>query len=148
MIFGGKMKTIASSSFMLILMSFSLALPQRSLASEEVKSAVHKVQAEMRKSDFHKSEATKTPAAKKTAEAVKALSGSEANEQEIYKLAADILGNMENMSPAEMEEHMKKAAKNPEEFAKNWTPEQKAKLKEISARIPATGNASGGQQHP
>jgi hypothetical protein len=69
------------------------------------------------------------------------ISGGGANEEAIYKMAAEVLGNMKGKSPAEMAKILEDAKQNPEAFVNSWTPEQQAKLKELSERMPAAKQA-------
>lgn len=70
---------------------------------------------------------------------VRSLGGSETNTQEIYGLAADVLENIAqeaNGDPAKMMELLDRAKKDPNGFAARFTPEQKAKLKELGQKLP------------
>lgn len=81
----------------------------------------------------------KDPASKSVQTRVKSLSGSDPElEQEVYELAAEVLGSMQGQSPQQMMESLLEAQKNPSGFAKQWTPEQQAKLKELADRMPAS----------
>ena len=68
---------------------------------------------------------------------MKNLAGTPANEQEIYNLAADILGNSKGGTDQDMQKMLERAKANPEEFARSLTPEQRKKLEDIAKRIPA-----------
>jgi hypothetical protein len=78
-----------------------------------------------------------TAEARKVSGQVKDLTGGGANEQELYELAGDILGNFEGKSPEEMQKALDTATKNPEKFAMTLTPQQLERLKNISERLPA-----------
>lgn len=57
---------------------------------------------------------------------------------EIYGLAADVMGEitkMANGDPKKMMEILQRLQRNPEEFVKHWTPEQRQKLREIAQDI-------------
>jgi hypothetical protein len=114
-----------------------LVLPMTSFADQETQNAVSNVQEQMKKPDFHKNAAKESSEAKDVESHVKQISGNEANEQEMYNLAAEVLGNMKDMKPEDMQKMLEQAKKNPEAFMNSWTPEQKKKLKELSERIPA-----------
>jgi len=69
----------------------------------------------------------------------KMTGGNSALNEEMYSLAADIFETMykeANGDPVKMQELLNNYLKNPDSFATKWTPEQKAKLKSISERIP------------
>lgn len=103
--------------------------------------AVKAVQKEMRDPNFANKAQDLSPEAKAVAERVKTLAGSPEQEAQIYSLAADILGNMQDMPPDQMEKLMSKAQNDPQGFVDSWTPEQKKKLKAISERLPANQKA-------
>lgn len=109
-----------------------------SFADEETDKAIGEVQEMMKSPDFSKNASKNSPEAQQVADQVKALAGSSAEEQEIYKLAAEVLGNMKGQSVDDMKQTLEKAQSNPEAFANSWTPEQLAKLKSLSERLPAS----------
>lgn len=108
------------------------------LADPEVVEAVHAVQKQMKSSDFQKVTPNDSKEAKLVKTRVSEISGSAANEQEIYELASEVLGNMKDNSPEEMLKILSEAQTNPAAFAERWTPEQKKKLKELAERLPAS----------
>jgi hypothetical protein len=120
----------------------SLAQPQLR-ADDETDKAITAVQEELRNPGEGGTKfKSQSPDAAKTADQVHQISGSPANEAEIYKLAADVLGNMKGLTPDQMQKLLVEAASNPEAFTKKWTPEQIKKLKEISGRLPASQQTS------
>lgn len=110
---------------------------QTARADEQTRNAVKSVQNEMRDPNFVNKAQDLSPEAKEVAERVKKMAGSPEQQAQIYSLAADILGNMKDMPPDQMEKLMSQAQSDPEGFVKSWTPEQQKKLKSISERIPA-----------
>lgn len=118
-----------------------LALPFTFLtpafADEETRSAVKAVQEQMKSPQFAEEAAKQSPEAAQVRKQIKQIAGSEQNEQEIYNLAADILGNFQNMSPEELQKALAEAKSNPEAFGSKLTPAQRQKLKEISEKLPA-----------
>lgn len=114
-----------------------LVFSQISFADAENEAAVKEVQDQMKSPEFHKKAAKESPQAKEVEKYVKEISGSGKSEQEIYNLAAEVLGNLKGSDPEAMKQLLEQAGGNPENFANSWTPEQKKKLKEISARLPA-----------
>jgi hypothetical protein len=121
----------------LFLITFCLAFSLTSFADQETRNAVSNVQEQMKKPEFHKNAAKESGEAAAVESHVKQISGGAANEQEMYNLAAEVLGNMKDMKPEDMQKMLEQAKKNPEAFMNSWTPEQKQKLKELSERIPA-----------
>jgi histidyl-tRNA synthetase len=117
--------------FLGILVSGSL------FADEETREAVSNVQKQMQAPSFHQNAAKDSKEAAAVEQHVKTLSGSPENEQEMYNLASEVLGNMKDKSPEEMQKLLQDAQKNPEAFLNSWSPEQQKKLKELSERIPA-----------
>lgn len=83
---------------------------------------------------------------------VKQLGGSSENTDDIYGLAADVFGELMKEAggdPLKAQELVQEATKNPAAWASKWTPEQQAKLKALSGRLPASqGPASNGAPNP
>lgn len=117
--------------------SFILILSFSAWADPDTRSAVEEVQKQMQSPSFHQNAAKESTEAADVEQHVKALAGSPENEQAMYSLAAEILGNMKDKSPEEMKKILEEARKNPEAFLKSWTPEQQKNLKNLSERIPA-----------
>lgn len=71
---------------------------------------------------------------------VKKITGGDSKlDSEVYALAADVFAAVVKDAkgdPAKMKEAMDRFSKNPEGFASKWTPEQRAKLKQLSEKIP------------
>lgn len=110
-------------------------------AQENSDEAIRKTQ-ELLKNQAERNKVIGETSAATTADGkVKGLAGTAADEQAIYELAAEVLGNMKGKTPEQMSKVVGDADSNPAGFAETWTPEQKKKLKEISDRIPA-GRAS------
>ena len=120
-----------------ILFSFIFALSPFAWADQETRSAVEEVQKQMQSPTFHQNAAKESKEAAAVEQHVKTLSGSPENEQAMYNLAAEVLGNMKDKSPEEMQKILQEAQKNPEAFLNSWSPEQQKKLKDLSERIPA-----------
>ncbi|MBK9322556.1 MAG: hypothetical protein IPM97_06320 [Bdellovibrionaceae bacterium] len=121
------------SVFIVVQVIFSSYSP----ADQETDAAISEVQGMMQSPDFAKKASKNSPEGTKAAEYVKQISGDAQNEQEMYKLAAEVLGNMKGLSLDQMKEVAEKAKVDPEAFAKTWTPEQLKKLKQLSERMPA-----------
>lgn len=110
-------------------------------ADPESDRAIEEVQKMMQQPDFKTKANKNSKEAGAVAEHVTNLSGGGANEQDIYKMAAEILGNMKGNSPEEIAKILDEAKKNPEAFVRSWTPEQQEKLKQLSERMPAANKA-------
>lgn len=64
-----------------------------------------------------------------------------AHTDDVYKLAMDVFNNIYascNGDPVKMKAAMEQFKRDPASFANSWTPEQKAKLKEIAAKLNQT----------
>lgn len=120
----------------LILWTFFVVIPLHSFADPEQEKAMLEVQKEM-KDPKSRQQMMTTPQAKKTDEYVKQMTGGGQNEQEIYNISSDILMNMKDMTPEQMDAYLRKAQENPEDFANSLTPEQLKKIKALSEKIPA-----------
>ena len=108
--------------------------------AEELASAIQKTQADMNDPKIRALMINESADSKKVAEQVKKLSGSAMNEQEMYKLASDVLNNMKGLTPDQLNKVIEQAQKDPEGFVKTWTPEQKKKLENLSERLPAASS--------
>jgi hypothetical protein len=78
--------------------------------------------------------------AQAVAKQVKDLAGSKENEEALYQLASEVMGNMKGLSEEQMLKIVEQAQKDPEGFLKTWSPAQLQKLKEISEKSPAAKN--------
>jgi hypothetical protein len=70
----------------------------------------------------------------------------DANTADVYALAADMMGSLTEEAggdPQKMMELLQQAQKNPEILEQKLTPEQRAKLKAISERMPASAADPG-----
>lgn len=110
-------------------------------ANDETDKAIGEVQDMMQKPEFRENASKGSKEASAIVENVKTISGGKENEDEIYKMAAEILGNMKGKSPEEMTKILEEAKRNPEAFVQTWSPEQKEKLKKLSERLPAANKA-------
>lgn len=65
------------------------------------------------------------------------------NKEDIYKLASDVFAELvkeSNGDAKKMQELLQQYSRDPAAFANRWTPEQKARLKEISGRAGPTSS--------
>lgn len=134
-------------SIVIVQISFCVGLTAKAESREDKDvadiEAIQKVQNELRNSSTRSQMENQNQATKEVAGQVKTLSGnSKASEDEIYALAADVLGNFEGKSVQEIQQTLLKASANPDSFAKSWSPEQQAKLKALAERLPAANSKS------
>jgi hypothetical protein len=115
---------------------FALAQTAKSTADDNL-TDMQKVQRDLvdpkRRKDM-----IKDPKAKDADANVQKLGGTEANQQMIYELAAQVFGNMKDKSPDEMMKILEQAQRDPAAFAESWSPEQREKLKRLGQSIEAT----------
>lgn len=80
----------------------------------------------------------KDPKAKEADDFALQVGGNAANQQKIYELAAKVMADLAkngNWNPDKMMEILDKANKDPESFAKTFSPEQKKMLQDLAAEI-------------
>ncbi|UYL07791.1 hypothetical protein B9G69_012120 [Bdellovibrio sp. SKB1291214] len=104
----------------------------------DMASAIEKTQNDLKNANSRAEMIKGSSDADKAAAQVKSISGGGANEQDMYSLAADVMGNMKGMSQEQIMQTMQQAQKDPEAFLKTWSPEQRKKLEELSGRLPAS----------
>jgi hypothetical protein len=78
------------------------------------------------------------PQAKQADENAERLMGNKTDTADLYKLSADIFGNVAsdaNGDPAKMQESLNQALKNPAGFADSLTPDQAAKLHQLTNKV-------------
>ena len=86
------------------------------------------------------------PRAKAMDKAARQVVGDE-NAADVYELASDLMATLSEESggdPVKMMELLQQAQKNPQSLEGKFTPEQRAKIKAISERMPATVPAPAG----
>ena len=106
--------------------------------ADEMAAAIEKTQKDILNEQTRENMAKESPEGAKAAEKIKSLAGSAANEQEMYGLASDVLGNMKGLTQEQMMQVIQQAQKDPEGFLKTWSPEQRKKLEDLSGRLPAS----------
>ncbi|MDZ4661033.1 MAG: hypothetical protein SGJ18_05380 [Pseudomonadota bacterium] len=94
--------------------------------------------------DSEKLEAVKNndPKAKNLDKNLDSLGFNAQQKKEVYGLSAQIFEQIVKETkgdPVKMQKLLEDAMKDPEAFAKKWTPEQKAKLKGLSAEVEKSG---------
>ncbi|WP_413581812.1 hypothetical protein [Bdellovibrio sp. HCB288] len=130
---------IISKSIAVVIVIASLFCSAYAFASDEEDtiSAIEKTQQDLRNAQARQGMINSSKEASKASEQVKAITGNSANEQELYNLAADVLGNMKGLTSEQLEQVIKQAQKDPEGFLKTWSPEQRKKLEGLAERVPA-----------
>lgn len=133
------MKNNNRNKIILVTIPFGLhllyALP--SFAGEDTRKGVAQTQELLKDPKFRAQNAKESKPAAELDQHIKQLSGNPKNEQEIYELAADVMGNMKDLTPEQMAKVVEQGSKNPEAFAESFTPAQKSKLHDIAERVPA-----------
>lgn len=107
-------------------------------ADEDTRRGVAHTQELLRDPKFRAQNAKDSKPAAELGQHIKNLSKDPATEQEIYNLAAEVMGNMKDLTPEQMAKIVDQAQTSPTEFAESFTPEQKRKLHEIVERMPAS----------
>lgn len=111
-------------------------------ASQE---ALVKTQAMLRDPDARAKAVNESPQAAFVDHHAQSLGGNAENTNAMYDLSADVLGSLVQQTggdAAKMKELLDQAKNDPKGFAEKLTPEQSAKLQDISRRIPASVNAA------
>lgn len=111
------------------------ALPSR--ADADTRSGVAQTQELLKDPEFRAKNAKESKPAAELDSHIKSMTKNPATEQQIYELAAEVMGNMKDLTPEQMAKVVDEAQKNPEAFANNFSASQKNKLHDISDRIPA-----------
>jgi len=107
--------------------------------------ALQNTQDMLRDQQGRAAEIQRSERARQVDQGVRNLAGSQQNTDDIYGLAADVFANITKEAggdPEKMQKLLNEAQKNPAAFAEKWTPEQKAKLKDIGTKIPTPGSGS------
>lgn len=107
-------------------------------ASKDVRKAIQMTQ-EMLKDPAERKKAIGTsPQGHAADQKVHELAGSKENEQAIYDLAASVFGTMMEQTDGDeekMQKLLEEGMKNPEAFAKKWSPEELQKLHDLGKKI-------------
>lgn len=115
---------------------FVLSYTSTVRADEETNKALREVQEQMKTPEFR--EQQNSSEQKKFKDSIKDMAGNEKNVQDIYSLAAEILGNFQDKDITEIILRLEEAKKNPEAFYNTLSAEQKKRLSEVAAQLPAT----------
>jgi len=112
-----------------------LLLCSTALADAETDAAIDSVQKDLANPQTRAAAVNSSKEAQEQDRQVQSVAGSATNQDEIYKMSADILGNMKGMSMDDINKVLQQAQTNPEAFAKTWTPEQLKQLNELAAKV-------------
>lgn len=104
----------------------------------EVDDAIKNVQSDLKDSRIRESTAHDSDANKELLKKIKEMAGSAQNEQDLFELSSDVLGNMQGKSIEEITALLEKASKDPESFAQGLSPQQQKKIKELASRLPSS----------
>lgn len=136
--FSPKSKRAQGGIMLVTLFSFLIANPLWAQVNPQSNTghdaSMERVQQELR-DPVKRQKMIDSDAAKQADQNVKSVGGSEMNQQQMYELSAEVFGNFKGKSPEEMDKLLEEAQKNPEAFMNSWSPEQKAKLKQLSNQI-------------
>ncbi len=94
---------------------------------------------EVLKDQKARANAADTPEAKAALGRMEILGGNPENTEAMFQLSAEIFADLAKQTkgdPGKMQEILEKAYKNPSQFAESLSPEIKAKLKTLAAKVP------------
>ncbi len=106
----------------------------------KVEEALRLTQDMLKDSSQRQNQINKSQAGKAADQKVKDVAGSSENEQAIYELAADVFGSMSKETggdPEKMQQLLNEGLKDPESFAKRFSPGQLQRLHEIAEKTPS-----------
>lgn len=121
----------------LLLLTSAAAMGDGKLSAAEEK-ALADTQAVLKNRQAREKKLAQDPNARKANEILQKLAGSPERAEEMYGLAADLMGNLVKDTggdPEKMEKILEKAQSDPQGFAETFTPEQQKKLEEIAKKI-------------
>ncbi|WP_413574769.1 hypothetical protein ACLVWU_11115 [Bdellovibrio sp. HCB290] len=132
---------IISKSIAVIVVIASLFCSAYAFAddSDDTMAAIEKTQQDLKNAQTRQGMINGSKEATEVSKQIKSMTGNSANEQELYNLASDVLGNMKGLSSEQLAQVIQQAQKDPEGFLKTWSPEQRKKLENLAERMPAAG---------
>ena len=133
------MKKNKKSALLLLAIPFGLITLQSlpSLADDDTRQGVEHTQKLLKDPEFRANNAKESKPAAELDKHIKVMTNNPATEQEMYELAAEVMGNMKDLTPEQMSQVVEAGQKNPAAFAEKFSPAQKQKLHEIADRLPA-----------
>lgn len=120
-----------------------ILLAQTSLAEDP--EALTKTQDLMQNPSERNKAIQNSPAAQSADQQLQSLAGNSKNAEAIYKLAAEVMGNLvkqANGDPKKMMEILENAKASPDSFANTFSQSQKDELRDIAAKIPQSSTTS------
>lgn len=137
---------LASRSLHLVALGlFMLPVSQAAQLDKSSQEALQKTQELLNNPTLREQNAASDPNAKKWNDQVQQMSGNTENREEIYKIAAEVFGDLTQNSGGDatkMMQIMEQAKTNPEAFYNSLTPAQKARIQKLSTRLPAAAQGS------
>lgn len=118
----------------------SLALAGEKPDAAKVEEALRLTQEMLKDPAQRQNQIDKSAEGKAADQKIKGVAGSAENEQAIYDLAADVFGSMSKETggdPEKMQQLLNEGLKDPESFAKRFSPEELQKLHDIAAKTPS-----------
>lgn len=133
------MKKMILNKVILLAIPFGLLTLHASngVADDDTRRGVEHTQQLLRDPEFRKQNAKESKPVAELDQHIKSLTKNPAAEQELYELAAEVMGNMKDLTPEQMAKVVEAGQKNPAAFAESFSPAQKQKLHEIADRVPA-----------
>ena len=136
---------VSRTSVILIIICVGFCTSLKSHAREvsdhqQTQAALTETQTLLKDQKKLEAEGLTTPEAKKAHQQAKDLMGNAANTEALYSLTSDIMGSLVKEAgndPAKLQELLAKAMKDPNAFASKLTPDQLARLKELSKKVEA-----------
>ena len=124
-----------------ILLAAIFTLPSlcalNSWADDSTRQGVAHTQEQLKNPDFRAKNVKESKEAAALDQQIKGLTNDSATEQQIYELAAEVMGNMKDLTPEQMAKFLEQVQNNPSAFAESFSAAQKSKLHDIADRIPA-----------
>jgi hypothetical protein len=137
-------------TFLLGVVSFDRALAEDELDGRTLETAIKGTQDVLTDPKARQDAARGNPQAGAVLEQIKSLTGSKANEAELYQIAADVMRSLAQRTggnPDKMVQELLNAHQNPAAFGETFSPEQKKAIEQLAGKITATNpslNSGGG----
>lgn len=126
-------------SLFLVVILVSVVTQAQDGESQDLQKAYKSAQEMLRNKTERNQEVQKSDSAKKADEFVEAtVQGDMQKKEDLYKISADILGNYSSRDPADVSKLLLQASKNPEDFFKSLTPEQRKAIQDLAKSLGAS----------
>ena len=120
-----------------VMFTISTLFAMNSRADDSTRQGIAHTQEQLKNPDFRLKNVKESKEAAALDQQIKGLTNNPETEQQIYELAAEVMGNMKDLTPEQMAEFLQKVQNNPSAFAESFSAAQKSKLHDIADRIPA-----------